>query len=285
MYQVVFAVNDKYIILLSIAIKTLLEKTKNPLLLNVIYSHLSFKNIFYLRRLSSSFNTEINFHKIESSQFIGLPEKSHLTIEAYYRLAIPSIIKAEKVLYLDCDVLIKSDLTHLFSKNLKKFALAAVIDPAFQPIKKLRMKPKSTYFNSGVMLLNLKYWRDEEISKKVLKYLRDNPKKITYADQCALNAIINGNYLALNKKYNFQSGHFDALAPNKPYQNPLIVHFTGAYKPTHYLCKHPFKNEFLRQLSQTPFMLKINLINYVRKFVSYTGTYPLFNKMRNIFVD
>lgn len=282
MYQVVFAVNNKYVILLSVAIKTLLEKAKNPIILNVIYSQLSSKNISYLKTLSNSFNTEINFHKVERSNFIGLPEKSHLTIEAYYRLAIPSIIKVDKALYLDCDVLIRSDLTHLFSKNLNKKALAAVMDPVFQPIKKLRMRAKSTYFNSGVMLLNLKYWREEQISKKVLQYLRNNTKKITYADQCALNAIINGNYLGLDIKYNFQSGHCKGHEINKSHHKSVIVHFTGAHKPTHYLCKNPFKEEFLVELAQTPFMLNVNLLNYLRKLISSSGAYPFINKIRNI---
>lgn len=284
MFEVVFAVNNKYIDLLSVALLTLFKTNKSNLVINIIYSHLSAKNISYIERICRCHKIKINFFQVKASDFDGLPERGHLRVEAYYRMAIPSLIKADKVLYLDCDIMVMSDLESLHALDLTNLPLAAVQDPVFQPIKDLDMDINSTYFNTGIMLINLDYWRDNNIVGRALLYLRTNPQKITYADQCALNAVVNGNYLSLSKEFNFQSGHIknsDDL--NLILKNNLkIVHFTGSLKPTHYLCTHPLKPIFLFELSHTPFVFRMHLLNFARRLLSLSGAYPLINSLRSL---
>jgi lipopolysaccharide biosynthesis glycosyltransferase len=284
MYEIVFSVNDKYVDLLSVALRTLLNTNKNTLTINIVYSHLSYKNIAYLKSVCQSSNVEINFFQVDRSDFEGLPDRGHLQVEAYYRMAIPDLIKADKVLYLDCDIMVNGDLEALYSTDLTNLPLAAVMDPVFQPINELGMDVNSTYFNTGVMLINSSYWRENKISKRTMAYLHANPEKITYADQCALNAVVNGNYLSLSKDFNFQSGHIKNSEDLKLINDkaPKIVHFTGSLKPTHYLCTHPLKSEFLFELSQTPFMLRMRLLNFTRRLISISGAYPLVNRLRSL---
>lgn len=283
MLEVVFAVNNKYIDLLSVALLTLFKTNKTNLVINIIYSRLSAKNISYIERICRCHKININFFQVDSSNFDDLPERGHLKVEAYYRMAIPNLIRGDKALYLDCDIMVMSDLEGLYALDLTNLPLAAVQDPVFQPIKELDMDIKSTYFNTGIMLINLDYWRKNNIAERALQYLRTNSQKITYADQCALNAVVNGNYLSLSKEFNFQSGHIknseDFIPPLK--NNLKIVHFTGSLKPTHYLCTHPLKSDFLSELSHTPFVLRTHLLNFARRFISLTGAYPLINSLRS----
>jgi lipopolysaccharide biosynthesis glycosyltransferase len=284
MINIVFAVNNKYIDLLSVALRTLLKHNNKNLVINIIYSKLSPKNISYLEGICICSNVQIKFFQVNASDFDGLPERGHLKVEAYYRMAIPDLIKADKILYLDCDIMVNGDLEALYSVDLTNLPLAAVMDPVFQPINELGMEVNSTYFNTGVMLINSSYWREKKISKRALAYLYTNPEKITYADQCALNAVVNGNYLSLSKDFNFQSGHIKNLEDLKLINDkvPKIVHFTGSLKPTHHLCTHPFKSEFLFELSKTPFMLRVKLLNFARRLISISGAYPLINRLRSL---
>lgn len=283
MNQVVFAVNNKYIPLLSVAIRSLLNKNKHNLIINIIYSKLSKWNIDYLSKLCQSGGSKVNFFQIDSSDFEGLPERGHLKVEAYYRMAIPNVIDARKVLYLDCDILVAADITSLFELNISDYPLAAVVDPVFQPISELRMKNGAKYFNSGVMLLNLDYWRKSNLAQKTLDYLRTNSERITYADQCALNAIVDGNFLELDEKFNFQTGHLAGVNNRLETMNdfPIIVHFTGSIKPSHYLCDHPCKHLFLMELAHTPYYYyKIKFLNLARFMISNLNLYPLVNSLR-----
>jgi lipopolysaccharide biosynthesis glycosyltransferase len=281
--QIVFAVNDKYAVFLAVALRSLLKASCDRLIVNILYSNLSKKNKYYFENLCKSKNFPIKFFHIDESNFKGLPQCGHLNIEAYYRMAIPNVLSANKVLYLDCDLLITSDLSPLFSINLKDFPLGAVVDPIFQPIDFLGMNMGAKYFNTGVMLLNLEYWRECNISGNALEYLRVNPHKITYADQCALNAIINGNFLQLDSKYNFQSGHIIDYEQSQILEVtlPEVIHFTGSLKPTHYLCESPYKNLFINELKKTHYRKKIILQNMIRQFLVFTNLYPLMNITRN----
>ena len=115
------------------------------------------------------------------------------------------------------------------------------------------MKSTSRYFNSGVLLMNLDYWRQNNLSKIILDFAIENHKLLICADQCALNAVIGKDYISLNKAYNylshliiFDDKYMDGLNISK------IVHFTGPFKSTHYLCNHPFRDLYLRELKSTP---------------------------------
>ncbi len=284
MKNIVFSINNKYIALFSVALRTLLKYNNKNLIINIIYSELSYKNLSYIKYICKIHSVKINFFQINTSAFDEYPKRGHLTAEAYYRLLIPDLIRADKVLYLDCDIMVNGDLEELYSIDLRNFPLAAAMDPVFQPIKELGMKINSTYFNSGVMLINLNYWRKNNISERAIEYLRLNPQQITYADQCALNAIVNGDYFPLKNEFNFQSGHIkksedlSLLLKN----HVKIVHFTGSLKPTHYLCTHPLKPVFLFELSHTPFVLRMHLLNFARRLLALSGAYPLINSLRSL---
>lgn len=85
------------------------------------------------------------------------------------------------------------------------------------------------YFNAGILIANSRVYLKEDISGRALAFLRDHPDKCHYADQSALNAVINGNWLELSPSWNWQANaRYDHLIPLR---NPRFVHFTGPVKP------------------------------------------------------
>jgi len=267
--NIVFVVNKKYISYLMVALSSLGKYNKYSINIFLVYSKLTNRNLKILKRLCDKFNYNFKPLKIKKYLFYGAPEMGHLKLENYYRLAIPNLIKSNSALYLDCDILIRANIRELFDIDLKGYALAAVQDPInYQPRDVLKMKDTSRYFNSGIILMNLEYWRQHELSNIILNFAIENHSLLLYADQCAINGIIGLDYISLNKTYNFQTDNIiNGDEKNKTELNKSkIVHFTGPYKPMHYLNNHPFKKMYLNEIKYIPgshiFILKYKILNF-----------------------
>ena len=281
MYQVVFAVNDKYVPMLSVAIMSLLNTIKVELVINILFSNLSAKNRENISIICKKKGAKVNFLPVDRKVFFGLEEMGHLKIEAYYRMAIPDLISADRALYLDCDILFLNDVSELFDISIEGFPVAAVEDPDYQPIAHLGMSKGSVYFNSGIMLMNLEYWRSSHIADKTLLFLKDNPEKIKYADQCALNHVLDGNFIKIDKKYNFQTGFIGKGSEQK--NQPSIVHFTGSIKPTNYLSQHPYKSVFMNELKNSKYYNVVFVQNFLRNILVTFKLYPITNFIKKTF--
>ncbi|MFY7944385.1 MAG: glycosyltransferase family 8 protein, partial [Crocinitomicaceae bacterium] len=116
----------------------------------------------------------------------------------------------------------------------------------------------SLYFNSGVMLINLRKWREENIESKFLEFINEKPEKIKYWDQDVLNFCLKNKWLRLPQKYNLTHFFFypDVYPPayfgmkqdefEKSVKDPIIIHFTSHQKPWIEGCKHPKKELYFQ---------------------------------------
>lgn len=137
-------------------------------------------------------------------------ESDRIPETAYYRIAIPELFRdkgLERILYLDCDMIALTDISELWEVDLSGYILAAVEDAGFHHrLEKMAVACDSTkYFNSGFMLINMEKWLSENVTKRVLRYIHDNPEKLKFHDQDALNAILHDQWLQLHPKWNAQS--------------------------------------------------------------------------------
>lgn len=159
---------------------------------------------------------------------------------ALFKFQLSNLISEEnKVLYLDGDTIIQSDLVNFFNTDIHN-KYAAVVKDWYGEIQNkdhLRLKHKN-YFNSGVMLLNLEKMRQDEIPNKLLEW-KINDKWQKYMDQDALNAVFDENVIYVSEKYNFHNIYYDyreeneKYAPLKAIHNIEIFHFTDK-KPDMY---------------------------------------------------
>ncbi len=151
----------------------------------------------------------------EINILIPSAKTSQLSIAALYRLLIPQIISAdiEKVIYLDSDIIVNLDITELWQIELNDKSIAAVAEAENDPLDyprnakvnylvKNNLVSYNDYFNSGVLLINLNSWRnEEELISDGIKYLSEHPQLI-YLDQEVLNYIYSKSYLKLPAKFN-----------------------------------------------------------------------------------
>lgn len=202
---IVMASNDNYAPALGVAILSILahQKISDTYALYILYTELSRPNIDRLERLSCP-NFSVRCIKISLPK---LPKTGGwVSKETYYRLFAADLLpKYEKILYLDCDIIVLSDLAPLYAQELGNKLVGAVCDYRFDGEYAKRMIGVSTdcYINAGVLLINASLWRDEKIASKCLSFLQEGRKLEAY-DQDAINYVCRGRILLLEKDWNFQ---------------------------------------------------------------------------------
>lgn len=240
---VCYSVNDNYYDLFEVSLKSLLD-FNTVSIVYVLNSKLSDEFIQRARSICDN-KCEIEFKNIDINMFRNI-EIGHLGAESYYRLLLPELINDDKAWYIDVDTLILGSIEQPYYENLD-FMVAAVPvtyqDSAEMGKKRLNMSKNAEYFNAGVLLLNLVKLRNDDFFKAVIEWIYNNLSKINLADQDALNAMLNGHYNKLDIRYNVTTEVVNEI------KNPIIVHFTGEFKPNLFLFRHPYKKLFMRYFS------------------------------------
>ncbi len=216
-----------------------------------------------LAQVYKNTHVQVEKVKIDKALFSGFKLSEHATAANYYRIEMADLVPAgiDKILYLDVDIIVNGKLEELYNIDIDGYYVAAIEDPLIPEKKKLGFSDTDPYFNSGVMLMNLKEWRKLDLGKKLRDFVINNEDKITFWDQDALNAVCKGHWKALAPKYNLQTLMFnfdkDALTYTQreiqeAIRAPLIIHYTGRSKPWQYMDKHPKKKEYYKYLYETP---------------------------------
>lgn len=165
-----------------------------------------------------------------------------ITSGMYIKLLLPAAVsrRAERLLYLDVDVLCMSSLTRLWGTNLGGASLGAVRDPfgsaAGLPGAPDFVKPDDPYFNSGVLLIDVQEWSRSRITEKCFEYISGMRGAFRCPDQDALNVAAHRRWLELDGKWNYLINFDRDPRPAREYTG--IVHFAGQQKPWHEDCPY-----------------------------------------------
>lgn len=252
---VCYSVNDNYYDLFEVSLRSLLDfnEVKKIYVLN---SNLSEKCILSAKKICKS-NCDMEFIQIDVDMFRDI-EMNYFGVETFYRLLLPELINDDKVWYIDVDTIILGSIEEPFYQELSHM-VSAVPKPFQENLEirknKLNMSKNSHYFNAGVLLLNLKKIRNNNFFKEVLEWININLNIIDMPDQDALNAMLNDNYHKLDVRYNVTT----EIA--KKIKNPIIVHFTGEFKPNLFFYQHPYRSTFMKYFNynKESFNIVINL--------------------------
>ena len=190
------------------------------------------------------------------------------------------------MLYLDGDIIVRHSLLPLWNIDLGNSAVGVVTDGIEGTIEfynRLQYSPQLGYFNSGVILMNLDYWREHRVVDAFMEYIKSHASSILFHDQDVLNVVFKECKIVLPIKYNMSSG-FLWKTPQYDYwkyeeevlearKDPVVVHFSGnnPWKTYSRLPVHPFASTFFNYQNRTrwkgvkidrrPF--KTRVVNYV----------------------
>ena len=181
-----------------------------------------------------------------------LPTTKEYSKEIYYRLFLSDFLDIDRIIYLDCDMIVQSSIKQLWETKLNKYIFGAVRDSLIDG-KYLNLKKETKYFNSGMLLINLKKWKEEKIKENCLKFIKKNYTKIKYPDQDGLNYISQGKWLELSNIYNNQLSN-NIL--NKRIK-PVIIHFNGGNKPWKFESLGRYKKKYWYYRNKTKFKSRI----------------------------
>lgn len=276
---IVFASDESFVQHFLVALNSLIDSnTSVNLEVYLLNKDVSESSKLLIRNNVASFQVRIYFIQVNMETYKNLMTSEHITIDAYFRLAIPDLLPPDidRVIYLDCDTVITGSLETLWNMDLQNKAFAAV--PDLDNIRNIEMGLGNTpTFNSGVMVINLKKWRQEGTTIKLFRFLEKFPEKIKFHDQDALNEVLLNDILELPVKWNLTTPYIRIQAgKNEASHNlleiPAIIHFNGNVKPWHYRLRHPYKHYYYKYLSVTPFTNYIpedkNLNTMLRKYLA-----------------
>ncbi len=252
---VVFASDDNYMLQMGVAITSMLKNSKDNTFYDVrcLVPDSSNEDLLdKIKRISDEFNNcSVRVYKINDDL---LPEvvihTHHISKVCFFRLLIPNILDdLDKVIYLDDDVLISSDLTTLYRFALDDNYLAGVRAPGYyapddwrrDKLRELDIPFINQYINSGVLLLNLKKLREDN---KVDDFLDLMKNSFRSEDQDVLNASCYGKIKILPYRFNVQTKYMGNskeayklafVIPNDEIEDalktPVIIHYANPLKP------------------------------------------------------
>lgn len=208
--NVIYASNENYAWLMGVSMLSLFENNKECEELNVylLGDCISENSNKKLNSIAKSYNrqfTLIDVEKLEIPQNITsnrYPKSAFSRVYAYKLL--PKDL--ERVIYLDCDIIVNGNIEELYKYPMKDKALWAVIDCVSIGYKwKIGVPSNGIYINTGVLLMNLKRFREYPLADKMKDFVDKYAKAMNYADQEILNAVFQNEIGILSPVYNLMS--------------------------------------------------------------------------------
>ena len=256
---VVFATNDNYAPYLSVSIQSIKDKMSNNDFYDIYVFHTSL-SLNYQTAIRAMSDEHVSIRFINVTQYVNnlpLYACSHYSVEMYYRILIPEILhKYDKVIYLDCDLIINRNLSDLYKTDISEYVLGVIINEISTFAMQKYLKDSlnfsiNKYFNSGVLLLNIKNFEKEDIKNKCFEILK-TAKRLTCPDQDILNLACEDKCLYLDPKWNFQCAPNNFTLQDKYMSDKYIIHYTSNFKPwnTSFM---PLSEKFWQIARRTPF--------------------------------
>lgn len=263
--NIAFCTDERYSFPCGVSITSIFENNKEEeCKIYILTDGLEPETIEKFKRLEEEYRQKIEIINIGNKLFDNLKVCDRFPKSIYYRFLLPQLLNEEKIIYLDCDIIVTSSLKELWNTDIKDFACGAVEDQMSDHIIiQNRTGLYKDYFNSGVLLMNLDYWRKNNIAKSITEFILDNPDICVYPDQDAMNFILYDKVKFLEYKYNYQEFFYEPkeriFLHKKKWANlipdgstPVVLHYTGYFKPWHRGCSHPYKKLFIKFKAMSP---------------------------------
>ena len=264
--KLVFGVDGSYSQHLAVTLASLLANNPGePLDILVITLNMTAEDESRVRSLAEGLsNVRLRFRPFDIGRYRHFRTDGHISHATYLRIFIPDLLpeSAEQVLYFDCDLVVQDRIRPLWESDIGNRVLGAVHNPFFVRHGDLGMPPGAPYHNAGVLLLNLRRWREREGTARLIEFIEAHHAHLYAHDQDALNAVFLGEIAELAPQWNFQTSMLwcepESLglsyeAYRALLRRPSIIHYTTPSKPWHFSNTHPHKDIYYQYLMRTPY--------------------------------
>lgn len=224
--NIAFAFSPNWSHYVSITLYSLFKNNNGDIRVYLLSDELTSDELIELQCVCRYFGKRVEMRYIDMTSCYQRIKPNNINADgaygkhALYRLFLPYIIPSEKVLYLDSDLIILSNIVELYNIDLGNNLLAGAIDIGLKPEYKefIGLNRDDLYVNSGVLLMNLKKIREDNLFFKMIEL---SNTLLSYApDQDILNKTCNKKIKIIDNKYNssISTGFSDEIK---------ILHYTG----------------------------------------------------------
>ena len=284
-----YGLNNGNSYLTLISITSILENANNNtyyifyIMVSENKKEFNYKNKKMLKNIEKKYNKcKIIFIEMNDN-FFKYSRINRYPIPTYYRLLLAKLLpNINKIIYLDGDTIILTDLFEMINLDMKNKIVMGFLDNAFRFAKSFGIKTYK-YITAGVILLNLKEIRKNNITEKFFDFIYKNREKLKQEDQTVINIVLHekidflpakfGLWTFFNKSQLFYHNHYGKNTSAQCYNNneiinayehPSILHYVmqKPYKQMHYLSNSTFVNYWLYYASKTKEFKKI-IINII----------------------
>ena len=253
----------------AVTLVSLFENNKSAdICVHIVAPSLSEENQQILRNLVASYGNDIRFYFPPEDLLSCFAIKKfgkRISMATYYRCMFSAILPddVEKVLYLDCDIVVLGDISEFWNTDLSGCGAACIEDigkDEDERYERPHYDRSYSYFNAGVLLINLDYWREHKVDKQCVEYFQTYPERILFNDQDLLNVVLHKDKVFVPLKWNMQDGFYrygmdkkvaDWNGFREELLHPVILHYTNK-KPWNYDSMHPLRSEYYKYLDMTP---------------------------------
>lgn len=279
--NIVYVSDNNFADVMGVSITSLFENNKNCEEINVfiIDNNISEINKNKLHTLAIKYNRNINFILFpDLNELISVEiNVKRWALAAFGRLFLELLLpeNIDKVLYIDCDTIVRNSINDLYETDLEDYYLGAVEVLPYIYNRILGLQPTDKGHNSGVLLISLNKWREQGLHKKFVEFIQIHNGDVPFVDEGVINGTIHSHIMELPPKYNvyypffvFKSSkkyrhhnkhnsicndYYDDDTFKSAQNNPTIVHFinTNYYfrpwiKPCFGCKMYPYTDEWLK---------------------------------------
>lgn len=274
--HIVIASDNNYAFLVSILLTSIFKNNPNVncITINLLANNIDSNNIQIIKSHIPKDKGELiiyDLSDIRNRLNINIPNT--ISISSYSRLFISSILSKDidKVIYMDVDAIVNKPLMDLWSTSIiSNNYIAGVLDDVSSHAKMaIGLSQIEPYINAGLLLINLKKWREDYIERKFIDFLHSHNGNVYHHDQGIINAVCRGKIAILPPQFNMVTNFFvqryNTFLHITPFYtqtdieiaklNPVYIHFTASVAGRPWLknCKHPLLHLFLKYKDLTSY--------------------------------
>lgn len=260
--NVICSTDSNYVAYCGVMLTSLLKNNKDVDIYVTIDTHFPDNKKQELLRLEQKYDCNIRFVMVDSVLLNSCRTdcNEYISKATYYKMFAAQLlpITENRVIYLDCDIIINGSLQELWNTDLSGYAMAGVPDiynEADETYARLRYPKEKGYVNAGMLVINLEYWREHNVLQRCLDYIEQNKENILWCEQDVLNALLHEYTLHLPLKFNYQipilmKCHYESFSHERQQcilaeRRPVVLHYVSGIKPwmmEYYAC--PFFDEW-----------------------------------------
>ena len=276
-----FSSSNYYVPYLLVCLKSLVKNASQAYNYDIIvFEHnITDENKKIILDFIKQKNISLSFYKIEASDFEHYYVYDQVSFETYFKISAPRLLNEyQKILFLDCDIIVLEDIQDLLTTDLHGKTIGAHYCTIWNGMISsnlefyhyttdfLELKNPQNYFQAGVMLIDVKKYINKNYEAKLIEFINNNELKC--AEQCAFNYVCKEDVYYIDGKWNFETeqaefrGFIPYISPKfiqerqQNRQSPGIVHYAGSQKPWFYP-DEDFADIWWEYAKKTPFYEEI----------------------------